>query len=421
MSMPTEPEALGTEGAGPGGRETNDRAGQFEPGQLLFGRYLAVRQLGRGGMGTVWLVRHRELDAERALKIIAPEVGFTPEALGRFRREARVMARLSHPHAVIVHDAQIDRDVAFIEMEYIPGRGLDVLVRPGVPLPIDWVARVLVQLCDVLQAAHDRQIVHRDLKPSNLMLLDGHPPAAPFLKVLDFGIAKVLAPDGPLDVRTHTGAFLGTPAYMSPEQVRGEPVDGRSDLYSTGVILYELISGRRPFTGALPKLVHDHLHTPPPPLTLPGDVPPEVERVILRCLAKAPGDRPRSARELAEEFLQAVSRTRIAATCPGSPTQLPPEPRFDTPGDTQPMTTQVMSSSGDVHPRQDSDVIESQRPTGDPGRGERRPRPGPAGRPSPSIPGLGLATTRGARALALRICPGRRGRMAGPSSPGVVQ
>jgi serine/threonine-protein kinase len=322
--------------------DADHRAGQLEPGQLLFGRYVALRRLGRGGMGSVWLVRHRELDTERALKIIAPEIALTPETLGRFRREARVMAKLSHPHVVTVHDAQVHRDGSFIEMEFVQGRSLDALLRPGVPARLEWAAQVLVQLCDVLQAAHDQQIVHRDLKPSNLMLLDSRPPDDPFLKVLDFGIAKILAPEDQCDARTRAGTFIGSPPYTSPEQAVGGDIDCRSDLYSVGIILYQVLTGYLPFSGSIAAVIHHQLHTPPPRFAEKNpdvDAPSEVEQAVLRCLAKQPDRRYQSARELAEAFLRAASSTGMAlaggAPLPSGPQSISSE---HTPGDSTPVT-----------------------------------------------------------------------------------
>ena len=207
-----------------------------EPGKVLFGTYLVQRQLGGGAMGTVWLVRNLELDTLRALKLIVPGIAFDPDAQARFRREAHVMARVKHPNAVTVHSARIARDVAYIEMEYIPGKSLDRILQKGIPMPLHWVARILAQLCDVLQEAHDNHVVHRDLKPSNLMLVDSLDPAKIQLKVLDFGIAKMLGEGaGPINaIETQAGTVFGTPRYMSPEQAQAKPLDGRSDLYSLG-------------------------------------------------------------------------------------------------------------------------------------------------------------------------------------------
>ncbi len=223
------------------------------------------------------------------------------------------MARLSHPHAVAVHDARIGIDAAFIEMEYVKGQSLNRILTPGVPMPLAWTARILEQLCDVLQEAHSLKIVHRDLKPANLMLVDGRPPGKEQLKVLDFGIAKIL--EGDLtsgDCRTNTGCFIGSAPWSSPEQASDAPIDGRSDLYSVGVILYEFLTGHRPFSGPITRVLLDHLSTPPPPFAERNPnvvVPPEIERVVMRCLAKNPDDRPQSAHKLAEELAAAFDRS----------------------------------------------------------------------------------------------------------------
>jgi eukaryotic-like serine/threonine-protein kinase len=281
-----------------------------EPGITLFGRYRVERQLGEGGMGSVWLVRHLELDTLRALKLIVSGIAFDPRARARFKREARLMARLSHPNAVAVHDARMSADAAFIEMEYISGGSLSQRLRPGEPMPLDEVARLLDQLCDVVQDAHDLGIVHRDLKPSNLMLLEGRSPGRDVLKVVDFGIAKIFDPDQRTqeDNVTRSGGAAFTPQYASPEQIGGSEVDGRSDLYSIGVILYELLTGYRPFSGT--NLLYNQFFAAPPPFVEKNpaaNVPAEVERVVMWCLAKDAAARPQSARELAEVFHQALA------------------------------------------------------------------------------------------------------------------
>lgn len=283
--------------------------GSSEQVRILFGKYLIVRKLGEGAMGEVWLVRHRDLGAERALKLINLGRFSDPEMRARARREARAMGLFSHPNAVAVHDANADGDLAYIEMEYIRGRSLNKVLEAGVPMPLDWVARLVDQLCAVLEVAHAHGIVHRDLKPSNMMLIDSSIEGREHLKILDFGIAKILHADdqGHDDLQTRNGATIGTPAYMSPEQIDSEAnkIDGRSDLYSVGVILFEMLTGRRPFTSASFKLTYDHLYTPPPSFSDVNQtirIPEEVEKLVLRCLEKDPNLRPQSARELGEEF-----------------------------------------------------------------------------------------------------------------------
>ena len=219
------------------------------------------------------------------------------------------MAKFTHPNAVTVHDARLASDVAFIEMEYVNGKSLDKILERGIPMPLDWTARILDQLCEVLQVAHDERIVHRDLKPSNLMIVDGRPPGKEHLKVLDFGIAKIMGREEVEgDFRTSPGSFMGTPPYMSPEQAEGK-VDPRCDIYSVGVILYEFLTGYRLFAGSPALIISHTLRTPPPPFKQVNpnvQLPPAVERVVLRCLAKKPEDRPQSPRELAAEFRRAL-------------------------------------------------------------------------------------------------------------------
>jgi serine/threonine-protein kinase len=287
----------------------------FARGDVLFGRYVVERKLGEGGMGAVWLVRDPEFGCHRAMKLIVSRIAADPEALGRFRREARIQDRLLHPGAVRIYDVQVRTDAAFITMEYVPGRSLKDVLQPGVPVPLDWTTRILVQLCEVLQLAHDLKIVHRDLKPSNLMLVDEGPEGGERLKILDFGIAKILESDtlSGSDPRTNTGHNPGTPLYSSPEQISGLEVDGRSDIYSVGLILYEMLTGYRAFRGNVSALMMQHTSVAPSPFAVVNPqvrVPSAVEQVVLACLAKAPADRPQTPRALSTLFQQAVAASR---------------------------------------------------------------------------------------------------------------
>ncbi len=287
---------------------------KLESGQVILdNKYTVVKKIGAGGMGEVWQVRHTMLEQDLALKLIH-QVGqqIDDQTRERFRREAKVMVRINHPHAVRVYDAEVGKDRAFILMEYVKGRPLNELFKRGTPQPIERVARLLDQLCDVLQEAHDAGVVHRDLKPSNLMLLDGRPAGKDHLKVLDFGIAKILKEkggdhgDGDAPTLTQAGSFMGTPQYASPEQARGDEIDGRSDLYTVGVILYEWLTGHRPFDGkGWQALLIEHLNTPPPPFAARNPeaaVPEAVEAMVMRCLAKKADDRYPTAAALAEAF-----------------------------------------------------------------------------------------------------------------------
>jgi len=288
------------------------------PGDLLFKKYRVERLLGKGGMGEVWLVRHQLLRDQFALKLIFPGAVIDEETVRRFVLEAQVMRALSrHPHAVVVHDADIDLDrrVIYIVMDVVHGRSIEKLLAPGVPMPLDWTTEVLGQLCDVLDRAHGLGIVHRDLSPANLML-DDRKDGLVQLRVLDFGIAKVLDPESgvfesvPL---TEDGRFFGKRSYASPEQLNGERVDPRSDLYSIGVILYEFLTGYRPFQGSPAKLLHDHNFAEPPRFAErnPAVELPEVEQVVRRCLEKNPDDRPQSAPQLFDLFRAAVGAMEV--------------------------------------------------------------------------------------------------------------
>jgi serine/threonine-protein kinase len=297
-------------------------------GQVVFDKYRLVEKIGEGGMGEVWRVWHVSLDADRALKLIKSELANNEKGWRRFQREARLMAKINHPNAVAVYDFRRTQSVAYIEMEFIRGRSLAEVIKAGrdQPMPVAWTAQVLDQLCAVLQEAHGhldettgepKPIIHRDLKPSNLMLVERKDrEGPPLLKVLDFGIAKIVEDDGSPEL-TGAGDLIGTPAYMSPEQIRGgferdagpQEIDGRSDLYSTGVVLYHLLTGALPFKGGKMALLGAHLSEPPMPMKEANPrahVPPEVEKVVLRCLEKDPARRPQTARELADQFRKAA-------------------------------------------------------------------------------------------------------------------
>ena len=312
----------------------------FEVGKVVFDKYRLLEKIGEGGMGEVWRVWHVSLETERALKLIKPELAHNEKGWRRFQREARLMAKINHPNAVAVYDFRRTQSVAYIEMEFIRGRSLTEILkdRRDEPMPLGWTAQVLEQICAVLQEAHGhvdetngrpKPIIHRDLKPSNLMLVERKGDTGPpRLKVLDFGIAKIVEDDGSPEL-TAAGDLVGTPAYMSPEQIRGgfdrddnqQEIDGRSDLYSTGVVLYHLLTGTLPFRGSKMAMLTAHLNNPPPPMKEANprvEVPPEVERVVLQCLEKDPARRPQTARELSDRFLQAAGLSGTVARTPSA-------------------------------------------------------------------------------------------------------
>ena len=341
QTVPVDNDGKDSEDAtpGPGGDLAHEDSEQWDrlpppeflPGAVVFGKYRLIKMLGEGGMGQVWLVDNLELDCKSALKLIKPEIAKNEKAWRRFKREAQVMAKLEHPNAIAVRAFHRTQSVAYIEMEYVRGDSLDkiLLEQQGKPMPQEWVVPILDQLCEVLQEAHDyvdentgkpRPIIHRDLKPSNLMLLSKG--TGKTLKVLDFGIAKMADDDRDPKFAdndreaqlTGEAEFLGTAGYSSPEQIRGDPVDGRSDLYSVGVMLYQFLTGSLPFKGGVKRSLIAHLTETPKPLreTNPTAVIfEEVERLVLQCLEKDPDRRPRSARELADRFRAAVSGTVV--------------------------------------------------------------------------------------------------------------
>jgi serine/threonine protein kinase/formylglycine-generating enzyme required for sulfatase activity len=300
----------------------------FEVGRVVFGKYRLLEKIGEGGMGEVWRIWHVDLATERALKLIKPELAHNTKGWKRFQREAQLMAKINHSNAVAVYDFRRAQSVGYIEMEFVRGRSLTEILKENrdQPMSLEQTAQILEQLCSVLHDAHShvdettgkpKPIIHRDLKPSNLMIADRKEATGPLrLKVLDFGIAKIAEDEGSPDL-TGAGDLVGTPAYMSPEQIRGgfeqdgghQSIDGRSDLYSTGVVLYHLLTGSIPFRGSKMALLAAHLNSPPMPMkeaNPQAEVPSEVERVVMQCLEKDPARRPQTARQLAEQFLQAA-------------------------------------------------------------------------------------------------------------------
>ena len=266
-----------------------------------FGHYRITAKLGAGGMGEVFLAEDTRLDRNAAIKFLPAEMAADPERRQRFLNEARAASALNHPHVCIVYDVgETDDGLPFIAMEFVEGDSLDALVTQG-PLKIPQIVEIAIQVADALDAAHDRRIVHRDIKPGNICLNERGQ-----VKVLDFGLAKRLpTATGGHDVtqdfqQTQQGTLLGTPSYMSPEQALGQALDHRSDLFSLGGVLYELVTGQRPFTGSnVAEIINNIVHAQPPAIArLNYDVPPELERIILKCLQKQPDRRYQSAREL---------------------------------------------------------------------------------------------------------------------------
>jgi TolB-like protein/predicted Ser/Thr protein kinase len=279
----------------------------------LIGRVLAhykiTAAIGAGGMGEVYRAEDTKLGRAVALKVLPLDMARNPERLARFQREARSVAALNHPHIVTLHSVEEVDGVHFITMELVEGRSLDRLI-PKDGLPVDRILEIATAIADALAAAHEKGIVHRDLKPANVMVTaDGR------VKVLDFGIAKETYATNSSDATmtsaglTEVGVVMGTPSYMSPEQIMGRAIDQRTDIFSLGTVLYQLASGRRPFQGdSSLELASAILRDTPRPITeLRADLPVALERVIQRCLQKCAADRFLSARELCDALRGAAT------------------------------------------------------------------------------------------------------------------
>ena len=268
-------------------------------GTILHGRWRILSELGRGGMGEVFLAEHVALGRKEAVKILKASLAHDAEFVSRFKREARAVNRLQHPNIVAVYDfGRLDDGRCYLAMEYAEGILLSKLLRRDVHLSAPRALHLLGQLAYAVHHAHSRDVVHRDLKPGNLVVVG----AEETLKVLDFGMAKIVAPDladnTPLST---TNVVWGTPRYMSPERARGIGDDPRSDLYAIGCIGFELLVGSPVFAGSSDQVLHAHLtQSPRPPSTAApqAGIPPELDAVILRCLEKEPADRFASAAEL---------------------------------------------------------------------------------------------------------------------------
>jgi serine/threonine-protein kinase len=267
------------------------------------GNYVVTRKLGEGGMGAVYLAEHPKIGRQVAIKVLLPDLSQRQDVVARFFQEARTASEIKNEHIIDVLDfGQLPDGSFYLVMEFVDGAQLkDVLARGALPIPR--ALRIALGIGRALAAAHGRAIVHRDLKPDNVMLLHrpNHELGPDFVKVLDFGIAKLLSDDQVVkDVKTKTGALIGTPAYMSPEQARGMRVDHRSDIYSLGVILYQMVSGQLPFIAdGLGELLLAQMTKPPRPLaTVAPHVPAKLAAIIHRCLEKDPEARFRYVEEL---------------------------------------------------------------------------------------------------------------------------
>ncbi|MCA9688122.1 MAG: serine/threonine protein kinase, partial [Myxococcales bacterium] len=274
-------------------------------GTLLAGRYRIERHLGSGGMGDVFLAEHVDLRRSVAIKILGAEYTRRPELVRRFLTEARAASMIRHDHVVDITDFGYTAErVPFFVMEWLDGEDLSATIRREAPIHWQRARAIIIQLLVALEAAHEHGVIHRDIKPGNCFRVNlrGNPD---YIKVLDFGIAKVRSgAESDPGVKTGTGVVMGTTDYMSPEQAQGLPLDHRTDLYSVGIILFQLITNRLPFTAdtLLAALVKRLAEEPPSPRAKApsADISPELERVVLKSLARSRDDRYANARAFIE-------------------------------------------------------------------------------------------------------------------------
>jgi serine/threonine protein kinase len=283
------------------------------------GQFQITRELGRGGMAVVYQAYQPALQRYVA-KVLPPQLGLDPEFVTRFRHEAIAAAKLKHPNIVTVYDVGSEGGVNYIVMELIDGESLASVIRQSGAMPLERVGHILGLMAAALDYAHAQGFVHRDIKPGNIMLGAGD-----HVTLMDFGIAKALSGTR----LTQTGTTIGTPEYMSPEQVRGAGVDHRSDIYSLGIVAYEMLTGNVPFSGDTASLLYKQVNEPPPMERLVSRMPPHVTNAVSRALVKDPAQRF----QRASEFAAALSGTRpvaapppIARTAPRPAATLPPTP-----------------------------------------------------------------------------------------------
>ncbi|MFH2006879.1 MAG: serine/threonine-protein kinase [bacterium] len=290
----------------------------------MVGEYRVSGVIGEGGMGTVFAGVHPLIGKEVAIKVLKPSLSDDPEVMERFLAEAKAVNTIQHPNIIDIFSfGQLNDESQYFVMEYVAGRSLAKYLKDVKTVGYTEALSILRQVFDALKAAHGRGIVHRDLKPDNIYLGD-HPSGGFYVKLLDFGIAK-FTEDGISVGHTRTGVPIGTPLYMSPEQCRGRDVDHLSDIYSLGVIMYEMFTGQPPFAAkTVYQLVNSHVHTPPVKPSTLVEFPSDLERIILWCLAKDKAARPSTAAELKDALIPVLEK--LAAGEASAPTPMPALP-----------------------------------------------------------------------------------------------
>ena len=334
--MPAQPSARNFHGGG-----------EADPllGRVINDRYQILEQIGQGGMGRVYRSLQSPLDRVVALKVLGAGHDRDPNFYKRFFLEASVTAKLTHPNTITLYDyGRTDDGIFFIAMEYLNGRTLSAAMQQDGPLAQERVIHIAQQICRSLREAHALGIVHRDLKPANVMLLRQHDDHD-FVKVLDFGLVKFFSGESPESDITNAGTFMGSPHYIAPEQARNQSPDQRCDIYSLGVLLYHMLTGKVPFTAAAPvDIILKHLHeTPVPPCELRSELELslELQDLVLKCMAKSRDDRFQSM----DELLAQLKIVRTHVTGLSAPTSTPPAYAGDTAPNLRPVSAALVGQT----------------------------------------------------------------------------
>src|SRR5215469_4616323 len=292
-------------------------SGPLQPQRVIGNRYEILQLLGEGGMGAVYKARDREVDRFVALKIIRPELASRPDILARFKQELILARQVTHKNVIRIFDLGEADGMKFITMDFVEGRDLKTILRDNGKFNHNDAVQIITQLCRALDAAHSEGVIHRDLKPQNIML-----DAKNRVTVMDFGIARSLEMTG----MTQTGSLVGTPEYMSPEQAKGEEVDARSDLFTVGIIFYELLTGKTPFHAetTYATLLKRTQERARPPIELEPGIPPQISSVVMKCLEMDRQQRYASALDIVHDLGQGTLTASRTAISPIVPISSPP-------------------------------------------------------------------------------------------------